>query len=638
MLKRILIGLLAVLLVFTAYMYLKLRNNNEPLSPEISFIADYPLVDGVLDEKLKDFLPKREFEYKFNLNMFKGPAGSSYRMAYGTDFIYLYIEAKADSFICRNRGYQNGDGLILTLTSTKPESNESNENYILGFSAQNDPNQKWAEKVLWYYNGLVKLTTLNNDVQFEYQAKEGRIGFEVLLPWSKVYPYHPWISEGIGFNLSLMKAIPDRRMPNVQGVVFEIPSESGPRKYKKLVFAEPALKQNCQSYLILEKNHCNQGDNVLINATVLSAKRSVENFNISIDNEIGELVKKDILTSQIESGVSNIQFEIQISELPPGNYTVRWQRENSNNAGILGLTILPQFNYATVLDKLEEAKTRITEGSLATMEYYSQEINNKIVGLKDYENCPEILHELNEFQEILGQIESGIDTISKQSGIFRRAFRSELDNSLQPYKIQVPNDYDKSNKYPLLVFLHGSGRTDEYMFDTYHQYLSEGNFIHIAPGARGISHYYGTETTQFDIKEAIRDALVNYTIDTANIILAGFSMGGYGVYRTFIETPRRFKKLAVFSGEPKAGIFRKSIGGKYPNFLKKRNLKKLRDVPIFIYHGKNDLNCPYDLTYKLVEKLRSSGGNVEFVSDESAGHDIPMDGVILAKYYNWLNN
>jgi pimeloyl-ACP methyl ester carboxylesterase len=212
------------------------------------------------------------------------------------------------------------------------------------------------------------------------------------------------------------------------------------------------------------------------------------------------------------------------------------------------------------------------------MQYYIQEINRKTNNLKDYENCPEIFFELNVLLENLEQIELGIDKISYQPGIFRRAFRSELDGSLQPYKIQVPNNYDKSKKYPLLVFLHGSGRTDENMFNIYHQYLSEGNFIQIAPRARGVSHYYGTENAQFDIKEVIQNTMENYTIDTSNIILAGFSMGGYGVYRTFIEAPQRFKGLAIFSGEPKVGIFRKSKNGNYPNFLKKKNLIKLRDV------------------------------------------------------------
>ena len=63
-----------------------------------------------------------------------------------------------------------------------------------------------------------------------------------------------------------------------------------------------------------------------------------------------------------------------------------------------------------------------------------------------------------------------------------------------------------------------------------------------------------------------------------------------------------------------------------------------KDIPVFIYHGKNDLNCPFELTGKFVKKLISSGVNVEFAFTDGAGHSSPKDEIILAKYYEWLNN
>ena len=53
---------------------------------------------------------------------------------------------------------------------------------------------------------------------------------------------------------------------------------------------------------------------------------------------------------------------------------------------------------------------------------------------------------------------------------------------------------------------------------------------------------------QEDIREAIADVCRHYPIDRSNIVLAGFSMGGYGVYRTHYETPGMYKALAVFCG------------------------------------------------------------------------------------------
>ena len=633
---KISIWILSIIISSVDLIYSKQNPSKLTLSPKITFLQQQPVVDGQLDENLEEILPKRKFDFKFNVNIFKGSAGSNYRLAYGTDFIYLYLEAKADSFICRDRGYQNGDGFILTLSSTNPHTDKTDEHYVMGFSSQYNPEQEWAKKILWNYNGKVILSRLKDDVLFAFKANKGKIGFELVIPWSSIYPYHPLLSEGVGFNLWFMKAYPNRRFPNVQGVLFEIPKETGSRRYKILEFEEPTLEQNSQSYMVLEKNHCYQGEKLEFNAAVVSDNQLTEEFVISVLNENEELVVRKLFTSEHQAGISNNQFEFNASDMIPGNYIIEWQGIKSNASGKLKLSILPKFEYGSVLDRLENAKTNITEGSYTTMQFSIQEVNRKILNLRDYEDYPGVLNDLIEIFDNLEEMELGKDRISSQSGIYRRAFRSGLDSTLQTYKVQVPENFDKSTRYPLLVFLHGSGRSDKDMFNMYHQYLSKGDFIQIAPSARGVSNYYGTEKAQFDINEAIQNTIANYPIDTSNIVLAGFSMGGYGVYRTFIETPYRFKGLAIFSGEPKVGIFKRTKNGNYPNFLRKKNHKRLSDVPVFIYHGKNDLNCPYELTNKFVNKLISSGVNVEFAFDEGAGHSSPEGNRILTKYYEWL--
>jgi len=349
------------------------------------------------------------------------------------------------------------------------------------------------------------------------------------------------------------------------------------------------------------------------------------------------LVGRELFSSKQQAGVSINQFEYITSDMIPGNYVIEWQGNKSNASGRLKLSILPKFDYGSVIDRLENVKSIISEGSYTTMQFSIQEVNQKIKNLKDYEDYPELLNDLILIFENLEEMELGYDKISSRSGIFRRAFRSDLDSTLQPYKVQVPDNFNKSTKYPLLVFLHGSGRSDKDMFSIYHQYLSKGDFIQIAPSARGVSHYYGTEKAQFDIIEAIQNTIDNYPIDTLNIVLVGFSMGGYGVYRTYIETPLLFNGLAIFSGEPKVGIFKRTKSGDYPNFFRKKNYDKLKDVSVFIYHGKNDLNCPYELTSKFVNKLISSGVKVEFAFDDDAGHSSPEGDKILTEYYEWLH-
>ncbi len=614
-----------------------LNNGRNTLSPEVTFLEDQPVVDGRLDDHLLDQLIPRRFNFRINLNLFKGSAGANYRLAYGTDFMYVYLEAVADSFICRDRGYQNGDGFILTLSKTIRGADKSAEHFVMGFSSQDRPEQEWAEKILWNYNGRVMLERLPDDLPFAYHAGNGKISFELVLPWSGVYPYHPLLSEGIGFNLWFMKAFPGRRFPNTQGVAFEIPAETGSRRYRVLAFEKPELENNCQSYAILDKNHCYRGETVRFQLASIAAREQTEEFHLSVFNENGQKIRKMAFKVVCAPGISYENLEIKTAEFLPGQYSISWQGKHSHSSGEMELSIMPEFDHESLLHRLEKLTKTISDGSLNSIKFHLQETKNKLSDLKDYETCPNLISDLYALYDHIEEMELGTDNLARQPGVFRRAFLSRLDSTLQPYKILVPGQYDKLKSYPLLLFLHGSGRTDEDMFDLYHPSLSEGNFIQIAPSGIGVSHYYGTNEAQTDIVEALQDILLNYAIDTTRIILAGFSMGGYGVYRTYIESPERFAGLVVLSGEPRVGFLRRSRHGFYPDFLREKNIARLGNIPVFIYHGTNDLNCPYKRKKKLVEKMLASGLDVTFVFDDGAGHSGPKDPAALASYYKWLN-
>jgi len=118
------------------------------------------------------------------------------------------------------------------------------------------------------------------------------------------------------------------------------------------------------------------------------------------------------------------------------------------------------------------------------------------------------------------------------------------------------------------------------------------------------------------------------------IILAGFSMGGYGVYRTYFESPELFSALAIFSGHPDLAN-KWGVPGEHPNFLDYKNLECFSGVPVFIFHGGMDRNCPVELTMELVERLERAGANVEFYVDENKGHELPGEDIWL-KYLRWL--
>ncbi len=64
-------------------------------------------------------------------------------------------------------------------------------------------------------------------------------------------------------------------------------------------------------------------------------------------------------------------------------------------------------------------------------------------------------------------------------------------------------------------------------------------------------------------------------------------MGGYGVYRTFFETPEKFKAVAVFAGLPYLITITCPDGRPTPNFLFEPKAIVFKNVPMFIYYGEN---------------------------------------------------
>lgn len=111
-------------------------------------------------------------------------------------------------------------------------------------------------------------------------------------------------------------------------------------------------------------------------------------------------------------------------------------------------------------------------------------------------------------------------------------------------------------------------------------------------------------------------------------------MGGYGVYRTFHETPDKFMGLAIFSGHPDiANTW--YPGNDYLDFTNPELLKLFRDIPMFFFHGEGDRNAPFDITEKVVAELKRLGCQVKFHPEADKGHEEASDETYQA-YNDWV--
>lgn len=135
------------------------------------------------------------------------------------------------------------------------------------------------------------------------------------------------------------------------------------------------------------------------------------------------------------------------------------------------------------------------------------------------------------------------------------AFVSDLDGSLQPYGVTIPESYDGSKPVRLYVWMHGRA-----------QRLTESEFLYTFPRQNasrppvadygqiqldvygrwnGAGWHFAGEAEVF---EAIAAVSKRYKIDQNRILLRGFSMGGEGAWHIALHHPDRFAAAEIGAG------------------------------------------------------------------------------------------
>lgn len=616
---------------------IKLGQESEILEPAIDFLEYAPTIDGILDETGEQ-LPLRGFNYvRFHAEETFSTVPLHYRLGYGTEFLYVYVEVDHDQMFYNDRAFQNGDGFQVLIAKPQKNDERTDEFYVIACSAVNRKNLEWTKRIIFVNNIYNLFVPLSEDAKMEYHDTGEKFSFELLLPWKDIPPFHPWLSDDIGFNLKFVKAFQDQ--PTSDYYVYpdrDMAQENKMPLYCHLKFAEPEIGNNIQHFIQLGRNHIYEGDEFGIHIVTLTSEKVRQTVNVSVYSIENDLILNTSKSFYTQPGLDRTYSKMdEVSSLPTGQYTIQWETAIDAVKGEDQLTIFNTFHSDEIKLRLRNSRHRISKGSYETLFYSIERAQDFLASLRPYESAPNTRDRIEQLVKNINNASSGIDVIATHTGVLRRAFQSKVDSTYQPYCVRIPEHIDRSRKYPLIVFLHGSGSDETDLFGF--SFLNNGECIELGPFARGRSNFYCTDNAQEDIAEAIDAVIENYPVDTDNIILTGFSMGGYGVYRTFHETPHKFKALAVFSGLPyystNTEVHPDSI---YTNFLDDEKAKVFENTPLFIFHGEQDKNCSISKTEELVKLFKDNGVQVTYVTEKEKGHQRP-DSHTIGKYRKWLD-
>ena len=215
--------------------------------------------------------------------------------------------------------------------------------------------------------------------------------------------------------------------------------------------------------------------------------------------------------------------------------------------------------------------------------------------------------------------------ILEPGGQHSQVFEKQITKTLScKYLLFLPEAYgEKEQDWPMILFLHGAGeRGDDLNKVKKHgppkivENRKDFSFIVVSPQCP--SDDWWTEKTEVLI-HLLDDIVARYDVDKERIYLTGLSMGGYGTWTLAAEYPQRFAAIAPICG-----------GGK--RFM----AFKLKDVPVWAFHGAKDRVVPLKESEQMVNAIKGRGGNAKLTVYPDAGHDSWTETYNNEELYKWF--
>lgn len=213
-------------------------------------------------------------------------------------------------------------------------------------------------------------------------------------------------------------------------------------------------------------------------------------------------------------------------------------------------------------------------------------------------------------------------SIFSYSQEIKQHFAKEVTHKLElEYILQLPKS--QKEKYPLLVFLHGSGeRGTDLELVKNHSPFTYPNLIKspvalLAPQCPE-NVWWNTES----VYNLILEISSKYNIDKSRIYLTGLSMGGWGTWKLAEEHPELFAAIAPVCAPADRTML--------------IDAEKLKKLPIRIFHGAlDDVVLPTE-SIDMFREIKKTNKNVEMTLFPNDNHNSWDSTYSNPAFYEWI--
>lgn len=211
--------------------------------------------------------------------------------------------------------------------------------------------------------------------------------------------------------------------------------------------------------------------------------------------------------------------------------------------------------------------------------------------------------------------------------------QGEVGGATFKYRVYVPANRDKGESLPVMLYLHGAGNrgTDNEsqlngLADIIRGNPTSFDFIVVIPQCDPDGFW--DELALRKAQRALDDTVSELNGDAQRLYLAGFSLGGFGVWNLAAMDPKKFAAIVPMAGRvwPRQAEISKvaSVVSETSRLSDSYDVlaKTLSSPGVWIFHGADDKVVPLEGSRRMFDALRKAGNtNVRYSEVPGAGHE-----------------
>ena len=217
-----------------------------------------------------------------------------------------------------------------------------------------------------------------------------------------------------------------------------------------------------------------------------------------------------------------------------------------------------------------------------------------------------------------------------------------------PYRLLLPANYNAAKKYPLIIFLHGSGEkgtdnekqlvhgADLFLRDSIRQkypaiilfpqciesssWSNVNTWIDTNGKEQNIFQTGGKPTVPLDLlQRLIKKVSKKYTVEKKQIYIGGLSMGGMGTFEIVYRNPGLFAAAFPMCGGADVS-----------------SAAKLTKTHWWVFHGANDDQVLPEFSQRIVNALQKINADVKYSLYPEANHNCWDSAFAEPGLLSWL--